>query len=100
MVVTNNILINEVGEYQINYEIINSRGTKKSYQIKVLVQELNYTYSDGYENNKLVGKLIVDDSNYHHIILPSLEQIDSMAISYVYPDTNVYQFRYYNRFRN
>jgi len=104
--ISNNIVINHnvntslVGEYDVNYNIVNSRGITKTITSKVVVYDIIYKFSKDVINGKLVYKFYIDNDLYVKTKLPDGTFIDFNNFNYTFVDNGNYVFYVYDKYNN
>ncbi len=102
VIITGSVKTNTVGEYNLEYSVINSSRVKKTVTRRVVVYDFQYkatTNGDIYSNSK---EIVIDisDPNYMHTVLPDEDVTSSRNIKYKVTSNGTYIFEMYDKSRN
>ncbi len=100
--ITGSVKTNTVGEYNLEYSVINSSGTKKTVIRRVVVYDFQYkatTKGDIYASSKEID-IDISDPNYLHTVLPDEDVTSSRNIKYKVTANGTYIFEMYDKSRN
>ena len=105
--IKSNVNTREIGEYEIIYQVTNSRGisaTKKRL-VSIIDADLNmYAQAtidpDSVTKNKVTINLKVVGNNYSYMVLPNKTRSNDTLISYEVTENNLYVFKIYDIYDN
>lgn len=100
VVVNHNVNTSNLGEYDVNYTVVNSRGISKTISSKVVVYDIEYNISNDVINGKLVYKFNINSDLYVKTKLPDGTYTSFNNFDYTFVDNGKYVFYVYDKYNN
>lgn len=96
----NNVDTSRVGEYEIVYSVINSRGGFASIKRKVIVYDLEYQFNEQLIDNRYLVTINFSNQYYQKALLPNGTTTTLKEISYIFTENGDYVITAYDKFGN